>query len=100
MISSIPFANPGDPVRSVDDLLRPLADHPVTTITSGEWSLLYSPEEGRSELYNLTSDPHQLENVIGSHFDEAREVHRLLVEFMYETEVPDRLLRPRLELRI
>ena len=32
--------------------------------------------------------------------DEAREIHRLLVEFMRENEVPDRLLQPRLELRI
>ena len=34
VVSSIPFANPGDPVHSVDNLLRPLADHPVTTITA------------------------------------------------------------------
>ena len=99
VISSIPFANPGDPVRSVDDLLRPLADHPVTTITAGDWSLLYSPDDGRSELYNLKCDPNQLKNVMGTHTDEAREIHRLLVKFMKETKVPDRLLKPRLELR-
>ena len=99
VVSSIPFANPGDPVQSVDNLLRTLSDSPVTTITAGEWSLLYSPEAGRSELYNLKSDPNQLNNVIGTHIDEAREVHKLLVEFMRETNVPDRLLKPRLELR-
>ena len=47
VVSSIPFANPGDPVHSVDNLLRPLSDYPVTTVTSGEWSLLYSPRRGR-----------------------------------------------------
>ncbi len=99
VVSSIPFANPGDPVHSVDDLLRPLSDHPVTTITSGEWSLLYSPQEGLSELYNLSSDPNQLKNVIGAHTDDAREIHQLLVKFKCETQVPDRVLRPRLELR-
>ena len=100
VVSSIPFANPGDPVHSVDNLLRPLSDHPVTTITSGEWSLLYSPQEGLSELYNLRSDRNQLKNVIGTHTDDAREIHQLLVKFMHETKVPDRLLRPRLELRL
>ena len=100
VVSSIPFANPGDPVQSVDNLLRTLSDHPVTTITAGEWSLLYSPEEGLSELYNLNSDPNQLKNVIGTHVDEAREIHQLLVRFMRETKVPDRLLKPRLELRL
>ena len=32
--------------------------------------------------------------------DIAKEIHRLLVEFMRETEVPERLLKPRLELRM
>ena len=100
VVSSIPFANPGDPVQSVDNLLRTLSDSPVTTITAGEWSLLYSPEAGLSELYNLKSDPNQLNNVIGTHKVEARAIHQLLVSFMRETKVPDRLLKPRLELRL
>ncbi len=57
VIGSIPFADLGDPVHSVDNLLRPLSDSPVTTMTSGDRSLLYRPEEGRSELYHLASDP-------------------------------------------
>ena len=99
VVSSIPFANPGDPVHSVDNFLRTLSDYPVTTITSGEWSLLYSPNAGLSELYNLDSDPKQLKNVIGTNRDHATEIHDLLVQFMRETNVPDRLLQPRLELR-
>ena len=71
----------------------------MTTITAGEWSLLYSPAAGLSELYNLKTDPHQLENMIGTHRDDAREIHRFLVDFMHETNVPERLLQPRLELR-
>ena len=100
VVSSLPFANPGDPVLSVDNFLRDLQDHPVTTVTSGDWSLLYSPEPGVSQLYNLESDPHQLENVIGQHLDVAGEMHRLLVEFMRENMLPERLLKPRLELRM
>ena len=88
VVSSIPFANPGDPVHSVDNLLRPLSDHPITTVTSGEWSLLYSPQDSLSELYNLNSDPNQLKNVIGAHTDDAQEIHQLLVKFMHETKVP------------
>ena len=84
----------------MDNLLRTLVDHPVTTITSGEWSLLYSPQEGASELYNLTSDPSQLQNVIGTRKDVAGELHQLLVKFMRETNVPERLMRPRLDLRV
>ena len=100
VVSSLPFANPGDPVHSVDNFLRSLLDPPVTTITSGQWSLLYSPQEGVSELYNLTSDPGQRENVIYENQDNARELHQFLVEFMRQTAVPDRLLSPRLDLRV
>ena len=100
VVSSIPFANPGDPVHSVDNLLRPLSDYPVTTVTSGDWSLLYSPEDGVSELYHLPSDPSQIRNVIATHKDIAGEIHQLLIRFMRETNLPERLLKPRLELRI
>ena len=100
VVSSIPFANPGDAVQSVDNFLRDLKDPPVTTVTAGHWSLLYSPDPGVSQLYNLASDPQQRDNVIENHFDKAREMHRLLVEFMRDNDVPERLLRPRLELRI
>ena len=100
VVSSLPFANPGDPVASVDSLLRTLLEPPVTTVTSGEWSLLYSPVPGVSQLYNLNSDPQQLDNVIASRMDVASEIHQTLVRFMRETKVPDRLLQPRLELRI
>ena len=100
VVSSIPFANPGDAVQSVDNFLRDLKEPPVTTVTAGHWSLLYSPDPGVSQLYNLASDPHQLDNVIESHLDLAREMHRMLVAFMRENEVPERLLQPRLELQL
>ena len=100
VVSSLPFANPGDPVHSVDNLLRTLQEPPVTTVTSGEWSLLYSPVPGVSQLYDLHDDPNQLDNVIETRTEVALELHRTLVRFMRETGVPERLLRPRLELRM
>ena len=100
VVSSLPFANPGDPVHSVDSLLRVLTEPPVTTVTSGGWSLLYSPLPGASKLYDLTADPKQSDNVIEPHMDVASELHQKLVRFMRETQVPDRLLAPRLELRM
>ena len=33
-------------------------------------------------------DPNQAKNVMGTHTGEARELHRLLVQFMRETKVP------------
>ena len=100
VVSTMPFANPGDSVHVVDSLLRVLGAPLVTTITAAEWSLLYSTNAGVSELYNLASDPLQQRNVIADKPEVAKELHRYLVQFMRETGLPDSLLRPRLELRL
>ena len=53
-----------------------------------------------SELYNLSHDPRQEKNTIRENLDKAKEVHQLLVKFMRDTNVPDGLLTPRLELKV
>jgi len=97
-VTTVPFANPGDPVRSVDNIRRRLGHAPLTTVTTDEWSLVYSVGNDRSELYHLPSDPGQLDNLIGEKSDAAKDVHRSLVDFMRSTDLPDHLLKPRLEL--
>ena len=99
-ISSIPFANHGDPVRSVDNFLRMLKAPTVTTITSENYSLLYSPEAGQSKLYDLSLDSNQEKNIISDQPEVAKELHQYLVKFMRDTHVAEYLLKPRLELYI
>ena len=99
-VSTIPFANPGDDVRSVDNIKRLLATGVVTTLTSDDWALLYSVDPGVSELYDLRTDPKQEHNVIGQNESTARQLHGYLVRFMKETGVPAHLLEPRMELRL
>jgi arylsulfatase A-like enzyme len=99
-ISSIPFANPGDQVRSVDDISRPLNAWPVTTITTPDWSMLYSVDPGVTQLFDLRSDPAQEHNVIATNRDTARDLHAMFVKFMREANVPEHLMAPRLELRL
>ena len=100
VISTIPFANPGDRVRSVDNVSRPLTSGLVTTVTGGEWSLLFSVEPGESELYHLPTDPHQKNNVIHDNREVARDLHKSLLGFMRENNVASSLIRPREDLRI
>ena len=99
VVSSIPFANPGDPVRSVDNFLRMLKVSTVTTITAGNLSLLYSQDEGKSMLFDLSLDPGQKHNIISERQDVAGEIHQRLVKFMRDTNVAEYLLKPRLDLR-
>ncbi len=99
-VSSIPFANPGDPVRSVDNFLRMLKAPTVTTVTSDKYSLLYSPEPGRSKLFDLTQDPGQQKNILSNKQDVGTELHQYLVKFMRDTQLADYLIQPRLELKM
>jgi len=98
--SSIPFANSGDFVWSVDNTRRELFCGTETTVTTREWSLLYTLEPGLSELYHLPTDLKQERNVIADRPEIARELHQLLVRFMRETQLAPRLLEPRLALRL
>jgi len=99
VISTQPFSNAGTIDRSVDDQERESAGS-NTTITTDEWSLLYSVEPGQSWLYHLPSDPKQQKNVINEHTTVAQDLHQKLVEFMKETNMTHELLEQRLELRL
>jgi arylsulfatase A-like enzyme len=99
-VSTLPFANPDDQVNSVDNVSRTLREPLVTTVTSAEWALLYSPTPGRSELFHLPTDPRQERNVIGVHAGVARDHHRMLLDFLDQSRVPARLVEPRRVLRM
>ena len=100
VVSCEPFTNPGDPVRYVDNVLRRRGGLSTITVTAGEWSFLYSNEPESSELYNLSSDPRQEQNVISHHPEVAKELHRYLVRFMHETNVAPDHLKARSELKL
>jgi len=100
VFTACPFINAGDMDQLVDHLLRKCVVPSMTTITTDEWSLLHDCEPGGTELYNLKSDPEQKNNVIVQNTDVARDLHKYLVEFMRNTNVPERLQEPRLELRL
>ncbi len=100
VVSSQPFINTGDEDQVVDHILRKSIVTSMSTITAGDWTLLYDPEPGGSELYNVKEDPDETKNVIARHPDVAKEIHRTFVEFLKETKVPQRLMEPRLELRL
>jgi arylsulfatase A-like enzyme len=94
------YVNVGDTDNSVDGVTRLAEKASMATVTTEEWTLLYDIESGGSELYNIKSDPGQKKNVINKHADVARELHKLYVRHMRETNVPKVKLEPRLELKL
>ena len=99
VISTQPFSNAGTIIRSVDGLQRESTGSD-TTITTDEWSLLYSIEPGQSWLYHLPSDPKQQKNVINENTTVAHDIHQKFIEFMKQTNLSHELLEPRLKLRL
>ncbi len=77
-----------------------MANSTVTTVTTDEWSLLYTEEAAMSELYHLPSDPTQSNNVIHDKPDVGRETHAQFTAFLKETGVPESTRRRLSELRI
>ena len=100
VVSCEPFTNPGDPVRYVDNALRRRGGLSMITVTAGKWSFLYNAEPERSELYDLSSDPRQEQNVISQQPEVAKELHQYLVKFMRDTNVAPHMLKARSELKL
>jgi len=89
VISTYVFCVPGGKLNSVGLGYPALTETGSdTTITTDEWSLLYSPG-APSWLYNLKSDPMQDKNVASEHPEVARELHAMLVKHMYATKVEE-----------
>ena len=99
-VSAIQFANPGDPARSGGNVRRRLQAAQATAATAGDLSPLYSMDAGMSELYDLSADPNQRNDIIGKRESDARELHRLLIRFMEETGAARGLIESRRELRL
>jgi arylsulfatase A-like enzyme len=99
-VSGHPFINIGDKVDSVDDNTRLTEKDSTATVTTENWTLLYNTEPGMSELYNIKDDPKQEKNLIKENPAKAKELHELLVKYMKETKLAERLLKPRMELRL
>lgn len=99
VISASPFSNPADTASLVDSQTRLDTAGSDTTVTTDEWSLLYSVT-GAPLLYHLPSDPQQEKNIISQRPEVAGELHQLLIKFMDETNLPPHLREPRLELKL
>ncbi len=98
LVSSAPLSNVGDIVRQIDGFARPVLEPVVSTITTSEWSLMYSIAGARAELYNLVKDPAQQDNVIAAHGDVAAKLHQMFVLVLQESGVRKDLLEARLSL--
>ena len=98
VVSSWPFLGPGQRVRVVDDSEREVREQLPSTISDGEWTLVYARHGAAIELYNVTADPRQEKNVFEENKSVARELHERFVRLLENANVEERLLAPRRQL--
>ena len=71
--------------ETADPLFR---TRPGSAIRWGEWKLIRYFEEGTEELYHLTEDISEKENLIGTQVEKARELSEMLSEWQSELNAP------------
>jgi arylsulfatase A-like enzyme len=95
LVTSWPLYNPGQTIRVVDDLERSVIDALPSTITNGEWTLIYAVEGEPVELYHMASDPKQQENVIEGNAMIARDLHASFVKLLEQMGAEEGHIAPR-----
>lgn len=93
--TTMPLVNPGEEVRVVDSLFRTVKEFQPVTLTTTEWSLLYSAQGEPVELYHLPTDPYQEHNVANQNASVVEDIHSQYVKLLKEMNTKAEYLGPR-----
>ena len=98
IVTSAPFEEVGELSKTVDGQNRVVVEISPSSITDGEWDLLYAVESQRLELYRTNDDPGH-ENEMSSAYPEAiAELHSRYVRWLHSIDAPERFLAQRISL--
>jgi len=94
-VTTIPLYNPGHHTRAVDNFERRVTTYLETTISSGNWTMLYRRSGLPVELYNVREDPAQKKNVARQYPNVCRRLHRKFFGLIKSCDTEPALLEPR-----
>jgi hypothetical protein len=97
VVSSAPFEKVGDVTKTVDDLARQAKEISPSTITDGDFELLFGVTSGLTELYDSRRDPGHHKNILSEDPAKARELHQKYIAWMENLDVPEAIIAPRRE---
>ena len=97
VFTSPPLTNPDEPIRVVDDVTRYIDDYLQATVTTKDWTYIYSAWGKDDELYDSKVDPAQEYNVVEEHPSIAAELRERYFKMLIDIDTPERYLLPRLE---
>lgn len=94
-VTSPPLANPGDPIRVVDDVMRHVGAFLPATVTTPDWTFVYGTPEDQVELYDRRSDPGQATNLVTERPDVAQSLRDRYLDLLVSVGTSDDYLVPR-----
>ena len=96
VISSWPlyFAE-GEFTSAIDGSTRRIANYMPLTVTTRERSLILGGPDHQPELYDLTNDPGEQNDLWTSNSEEGAELGEAAISFLERQGTPDRYLQPR-----
>ncbi len=99
VVTSLPLYKPGEKTRIVDDWERKIKEPQPSTITTEEWTLLYSNASSPAELYNTKDDPTQSNNIIFENWETAKDLHHRFVSLLEQLGTDESNLNSRSHLK-
>ena len=98
VVTSAPFEEVGELSKTVDGQNRVVVQVSPSSITNGEWDLLYAVEDQQLELYRSKDDPGHLRELSVEHPEIVAALHSQYAEWLRSIDTPERFLSPRLQL--
>ena len=95
VVTSAPFEEVGELSRTVDGQDRVVIEVSPSSITDGEWDLLYGVEGQRVELYRSKEDVGHQRDLSDTYPDVVEKLHSQYVNWLSAIETPARYLDPR-----
>ena len=98
VVSSAPFEEVGELSKTVDGQNRVVVEMSPSSITDGEWDLLYAVESQPVELYRAREDAGHHIDVSSDYLAVVQSLHGRYVEWLKSIDTPERFLAPPLRL--
>ncbi|MCY4062564.1 MAG: sulfatase [Chloroflexi bacterium] len=98
IVTSAPFEEVGELSKTVDGQNRVVVEVSPSSITDGEWDLLYAVEGQKIELYRSLEDIGHQRDLSDTYPDVVKALHRRYVEWLTANDAPHQYLKARMRI--
>jgi len=98
LVTSAPFEKPGGISKTVDDNERQVQEVSPSSITDGDWDLLFGVQDEIVELYRTNEDPGHKNNLYHQYPDVAQRLHTQFVKWLKTVGTAPDFIEPRCHL--